>query len=95
MAARHSSKGSRKIDLDLPKTGEVAIYSNQKVLDALDEISAEMPLYKGVRLMQVIEAVYLQGTKDGKHEILDAAAARDKELQKLRPKKIGRPRKST
>lgn len=93
MAARHSDKGNRKIDFDLPKTGEVTIYSNQKVLNALEEISEEMPLYKGVRLTQVIEAAYLQGAKDGKHEILDAAAARDKDLQKLRPKRIGRPRK--
>ena len=93
MAPRHADKGTRKIDLDLPKAGKVAVHSNQRVLNALKEIQKDMPLYHGVRLMQVLDAVFQQGVKEGKHEILDEVAERDKELEKLRPKRIGRPRK--
>lgn len=94
MAPRHADKGPRKIDLELPKLGQVAIYASQRVLNALTEIKKDMPLYKGVRLSQVLEAVYEQGVKQGRHDILDEVAKRDKELMKLRPKKIGRPPKA-
>ena len=90
--ANHASKGPRKIDLELPKEGSIAIYSNQKVRNALDEIQEDMTLYKGVRLLQVLEAVYAQGKKDGATETLDALDVQMKEMEKLRPKKIGRRR---
>jgi len=35
------------------------------VSKALDEVTEDMTLYHGVRLGQVIEAVYKQGQKDG------------------------------
>lgn len=44
---------------------EVAVYATPKVGRALDEITEDMTLYNGVRLAQVMEAVYLQGQKDG------------------------------
>lgn len=94
MAARHADKGTRKIVLKLPKQGDKAIYANQKVLDALNEIQTEMTLYKGVRLLQVIEAAYVQGHKDGTNEAVDLVEQQMRELQKIRPKKIGRPKKS-
>lgn len=46
-------------------TQEVAVYATPKVAKALDEITEDMTLYHGVRLAQVMEAVYLQGQKDG------------------------------
>ena len=80
--------------LHLPKTGQVVVYSNQKVLNALGEIEEDLNFYKGVRLLQVIEAVYAQGQKDGIERVLDARLQYEKELEKLRPRKIGRPRKA-
>lgn len=46
-------------------TQEVAVYATPKVSKALDEVTEDMTLYHGVRLAQVLEAVYLQGQKDG------------------------------
>lgn len=96
---RHSDKGNRKIVLALPRSGKVSIYSNQRVLNALSEVQADLTLYKGVRLLQVMEAVYAQGKKDGREEALDAVehqlAGVAKEVKKLRPTKIGRPRKTS
>lgn len=90
---RHAAKGNRKIVLDLPRQGAVPIYSNQRVLDALDEVMGDITTYRGVKLISVMEAVYQQGVKNGKEEVLDAQAAAMREVEKnLRPKKIGRPR---
>lgn len=46
-------------------TQEVSVYATPKVSKALDEITKEMTLYHGVRLAQVMEALYIQGQKDG------------------------------
>jgi sulfate adenylyltransferase subunit 1 (EFTu-like GTPase family) len=59
-------RGYRTISLELPKAKTtVPIRASARIADALDEISAEMSLYHGVRLLQVLEAVYTQGNKDG------------------------------
>lgn len=46
-------------------TQEVSVYATPKISKALAEITEDMNLYHGVRLAQVMEAVYLQGQKDG------------------------------
>jgi len=60
----------QKIDVELPK-GEIQIYAGVKVRSAFDELKKDMTLYHGVRLYQVMEAVYEQGQKSGRKEILD------------------------
>lgn len=87
---RHGDKGPRKIDVQLPTAGSISIYSNQKVRNALEEIQEDMTFYKGVRLMQVIEAVYMQGQKDGATSVVDQLVGH---AETLRPPKIGRRRK--
>jgi hypothetical protein len=49
----------------LAKSGKVKIYASPKIDIALREITKDMGLYHGVRLAQVLEAVYVQGMKDG------------------------------
>lgn len=44
---------------------DVAVYATPKIGKALTEITEDMSLYHGVRLAQVLEAVYTQGQKDG------------------------------
>ena len=44
---------------------EVSVYASPKVSKALDEITNDMSLYHGVRLAQVMEALYEHGKKDG------------------------------
>lgn len=46
-------------------TQKVAVYATPRVAKALEEVTEDMTLYHGVRLAQVMEAVYLQGQKDG------------------------------
>jgi len=62
-------RGYRTIKIELPKRGEIAaVYTSARVADALREITEDANLYHGVRLVQVMEAVYLQGRKDGARE---------------------------
>lgn len=46
-------------------TQEVAVYATPKIAHALSEVTEDMSLYHGVRFAQIIEAVYVQGQKDG------------------------------
>ncbi len=51
----------------MPSSGEVVpVYAGQKVGKALEEVQEDLNLYQGVRLAEVIEAVYKQGLKDGR-----------------------------
>jgi hypothetical protein len=72
----------------------VTIYSGKKVQAALEEVSEEMTLYKGVRLLQLLESFYTQGHRDGAksafEEISKGVLAAQKRIPHRTP---GRPRK--
>lgn len=88
-------RGYRTIPLDLPRAQTtVPVRASARVADALGEIKGDMSLYHGVRLLQVLEAVYSQGQKDGAREVfekLDTSVERAKKEIPHRP--VGRPRK--
>ena len=86
-----ADRGPRLHKVQLPKLGEVNVYAGVKVGRALEEIAADLTLYEGVRLQQVLEAVYEQGLKNGRAEVFDAidGVSRRKELVHKNP---GRPR---
>lgn len=92
MANKKSRRGPRLIEVDLPKEGNVKIYANATVADAVEEVTEDMTLYKGVKLATVIEAAYEQGRTDGRREVFD-----ELEKVKKRPEfkhtNPGRPRK--
>jgi transcriptional regulator len=91
MAAR---RGYRTIRLVLEKRDAVAVYTSARVADALREIASKASLYEGVRLMQILEAVYEQGRKDGARvafEELDRSLVEVK--REIPHQKPGRPRK--
>jgi hypothetical protein len=88
MSGKHAAK-YKKFDVNLP-TGALALYAAPKILDALQEVTTGMKLYEGVRLAQVMKAVYEQGMKDGRKEIIDQMMAIEKDANYLPP---GRPRK--
>lgn len=89
-----SRRGKRRIPVDLPKLGDVPVYANARVADALEELSADMGLYHGVRLGQVMEALYEQGRIDGRREVF-TGVEQLKQRPELRHRNPGRPRKST
>ena len=79
----------QKFDVALP-AGEVTLYAGTKVRSALDEITRDMTLYHGVRLAEVIEAVYEQGQKEGRKEIIEKMDGIKTTVNYLPP---GRPKK--
>jgi hypothetical protein len=84
-------RGARLIPLEFTnKTGDVSVYASARVADALKEITHDATLYEGVRLMQVLEAVYNQGKKDGARTVFDEL---DRAKRQIPHKNPGRPRK--
>lgn len=74
---------------------EVKVYVSPRVAEALREVSEDLNLYKGVRLSQVLEAVYNQGKKDGARSAFTAVTEGMDEARRLIPHRPpGRPRKN-
>lgn len=76
------------------KSGAIKVYASAKVRAALQEVSEDMDLYKGVRLIEVLEAVYVQGRKDGANTAIEKIEESVAAAKKLIPhRKPGRPKK--
>ncbi len=86
-------RGPRAIPVPLP-AGTVTVYAGARIADALEEITKDMTLYHGVKLAQVVEAVYQQGVRDGRRDVVDAFTelTESKELKHRNP---GRPTKKS
>jgi len=76
MSGKHAAK-YKKFDVHLP-AGPLRLYASPKILAALEEVTTDMDLYDGVRLSQVMKAVYEQGLKDVRKEVIDKF---DKQLE--------------
>ena len=79
----------KKFDVNLPQ-GPLWLYASPAVLKALREVTTDLTLYGGVRLAQVMKAVYEQGLKDGRREVVEKFDAIKKGLRYLPP---GRPKR--
>jgi hypothetical protein len=79
-----------KIDFDLAH-GPLSVYASPKILTALKEVTADLTLYHGVRLMEILGAVYQQGLKDGRRDVVTQIESMKTNLNYLPP---GRPKKS-
>ncbi|MFT3777078.1 MAG: hypothetical protein QM772_02175 [Ottowia sp.] len=80
-----SSKGKpRQVRNTIPLgKQDVAVYASPKIAKALAEVTEDMTIYHGVRLAQVMEAVYMQGLKDGARKafgVIDGAVSKAKEV---------------
>ena len=76
------------------KSGNIKVYASPRIAEALGEVLSDMSLYKGVKLSQVLEAVYKQGKKDGTLVAVKAFESKAKEAQKLlQYRNPGRPKK--
>jgi hypothetical protein len=89
-----TERGYRTIQVQLGAS-EVNVYTRPNLAAALQEILAleGMSLYHGVKLHQIMEAVYVQGKKDGAAAVFAAVdqgiAGAKAEIAHKRP---GRPR---
>lgn len=77
-------RGFRTIRLPV-EGGTVAIYTSPRAADALEEIVDKATLYEGVRLTQIMEAVYRQGKKDGAAEVFTQLDTVKRTIPHLRP----------
>ncbi len=73
----------------------VTVYASPKVSHALDVVTKDMTLYEGVKLVQLLEAIYLQGKKDGARAAFETVNTKFLEAGKLVPhKNPGQPKKA-
>src|SRR5690606_30900632 len=73
---------------------DVAVYASPAVSRAMEEITDDMTLYHGVRLTQVLEAVYNQGQKDGaRNAITEIQENINKTIADIPHRNPGKPKK--
>lgn len=86
-------RGYRTIKLELKQGTAIPVRAAPRVADAMKEITAKSTLYEGVRLTQVMEAMYLQGKKDGAREAFEQIEKGMAEAKRRIPHRgPGRPR---
>lgn len=68
----------------------IPVYMGTRVSKALQEVTMDMDLYKGVRLAELLEAVYDQGRKDGARYVRDSF---DQMMQIIPHKNPGKPKR--
>ena len=76
--------------ISLTGSKKVSVYAGQNIKNAFAEISSSMKLYKGVRLSQVLEAVYKQGKKDGARDVFEQVDGLKADISHRNP---GQPKK--
>jgi len=79
----------KKFDIQLTG-GPLTLYASPKILGALAEVTEDMTVYHGVRLSEVFKAVYNQGLKDGRKDVIDAFSKTTSDMNYLPP---GQPKK--
>jgi hypothetical protein len=84
--------GYRTIKVQLRNT-EASVYTSPKVARALEDILEDATLWDGIKIGQIMEAVYLQGAKDGARRAFDETDRSLADVKKRVPhKKPGRPK---
>jgi hypothetical protein len=84
----------RKTSIVLASGNKVHIYAGTRVSSALAEVTEDFTLTKGVRLLQVLEAVYEQGKRDGARDAFEQVRKATNDAQKMVPhRNPGRPKR--
>ena len=74
-------------------TKSVPVYASPRISSALRDLTEDMTLYEGVRLAQIMEALYDQGRKDGARSAFETIESKVKEAVALVPhRNPGKPR---
>lgn len=73
---------------------ELTLRGGQKLVNAVETMTADMTLYQGVKFAQILEAVYEQGKKDGARVVFEELDGGVRDIKKRIPhRNPGRPRK--
>ncbi len=84
-----------KVPIDAQKGTEIVVRTSARIADALKQITADMTLFKGVKLQQVLKSFYEQGKKDGAREVIERQqAALDATKKEIPHRPPGRPKKN-
>jgi hypothetical protein len=84
-------KGFQKIPLKFEDESEITVYAGAKIAGALAEVMGKLnDFYHGVRLSQIVRAVYEQGQKDGRREMIEKMDSLKAGIKYLPP---GQPKK--
>lgn len=76
------------------RKSDIVVYASPRLSEALHEVLGELKLYHGVRLSQVLEAVYKQGKKDGARAAFEEISRGNAEaMRKVPHRNPGKPRK--
>lgn len=82
----------KKVKVPLGKSG-INLYTGSKIAEAVAGFLNEASLYDGVKRLQLLEAIYNQGRKDGAASAFTAAWAGMKQAERAVPhRNPGRPR---
>lgn len=94
-AAKKALGTPRQVKNIIPMSSQnIAVYASPKVSKAMEEITEDMTLYHGVRLSQVLEAVYKQGQKDGaRNAITEIQNNLSKTIKEIPHRNPGKPKK--
>jgi hypothetical protein len=86
---------ARTIKNLIPLAGQqIAVYASPSISAAFKHVSDDMNMFKGVKLAQLLEAVYEQGKKDGARKAFEAIEGKFAEAAKAVPhKNPGKPKK--
>lgn len=79
-----------RINIALVGKDEISVYAGKPIREALLEISRDMTMYHGVRLAQVLAAVYNQGKKDGARDVFERVDVLKADVSHRNP---GQPKK--
>ena len=86
-------RGFKSVKIKLANT-ELTLYAGSKLTGAVEDIVNKASLYEGVKLAQIMEAVYVQGQKDGARRAFEQIDQRVAEAKQVVPhKRPGQPRK--
>lgn len=87
-----ADRGYRTIRVTLRKT-VASVYTSPRTARALADLLTDATLYEGVKIGQILEAVYKQGKKDGAREAFEELDRSLTNVRKQIPhKNPGRPR---
>ena len=68
----------------------IPVYASPIIAETFKEVSLEMNLYKGVKLFQLLESIYIQGKKDGARDVFSEVDVLKGRISHRNP---GQPRK--
>jgi hypothetical protein len=84
------------VEIDLRDGERVKVFTSRRVKSALAELLEGNSLYLAARQVQVLEAFYKQGKKDGARAAFEQVETKFIEARKLVPhRRPGRPRRKT